>query len=72
MRVLVRRGLATLPAVGGLLLAFALGAASASAAAPGPGLNVIAVAGPTIFSPEHDGLRNRLPLTRTRSCDEHR
>jgi hypothetical protein len=57
MRVFVRRVLVWLAVVGVLLaLVLASGVSSAAAAtAAGPGLNVLAVAGPTIFSAEHDG-----------------
>ena len=42
-----------LPAL--LLAVLALGISSASAATPGPGLSIKAVAGPTVFSSEHNG-----------------
>jgi hypothetical protein len=64
MRVFVRRVLLSPPAVGvSLALALALcGSCSAAAATAGPGFKVLAVAGPTVFSPEHGG---ELPDTYT-------
>jgi uncharacterized repeat protein (TIGR01451 family) len=56
MRAPARRVLVSLAAPGVLLwLVFAAGAPSALAATSGPGFKVLAVAGPTIFSAEHDG-----------------
>ena len=54
MRVSIRRVLTVLSALG-VLLSLTLGASSAVAGAPGPGFKIVAVAGPTLFSPEHDG-----------------
>jgi hypothetical protein len=62
MRVYLRSALAAVAGVL-VLLMLALGVASASGAVPGPGFTVEALAGPTIFSSEHDG--KELPDTFT-------